>query len=160
MRWLNLKKLFLLAAVLISLAFLPGCNNRTEKLFFDTYTFEEVSYLSPASSSTVDYLNKIMAGSKYTITADLLKFKYFEATVEIDSPKYMKEEIPNESSPLFDVHAYFGDKVKYQYSIYDKAGKKTYWRLYLSSDCLWIATYNDNTANGSEIIMSIYKLVR
>jgi len=34
----------------------------------------------------------------------------------------------------------------------------TKWRSYVSSDCLWIGTYVDNTADGSEIIMDIYKL--
>ena len=32
------------------------------------------------------------------------------------------------------------------------------WRLYVSSDCLWIGKYNDNTKNGSEVIMYIYRL--
>lgn len=153
-----MKKVFILITVLI-LTFCLSCSKSSDKRdFYGTYTFEEVSYLSLLSSSTIDYINEQMAGTKYTITGDLFKIETQDNIVEISSPNYVKEEIWNESNALYDVHAAIGDEVKYQYTIYEKDGSKTNRRLYVSSDGVWIASYADNTANGSEIIMYIYKL--
>lgn len=91
-----------------------------------------------------------MAGTKYTIEADLFKIESAVDTFEISSPNYIKEDIKGDSSPLPDV--------KYQYTIHDRDDGKSNLRLYASSDCLYVASYVDNTADGSEIIMSIYKL--
>ncbi|CAK7029576.1 hypothetical protein [Tissierella sp.] len=100
-----------------------------------------------------------MEDTKYTIQADLFKIQSTDYTVEFNSPKYVKEKIQNNTSVLsYDIDTLIGSDVDYQYTIYDKDGNKAKWRLYVSSDCLWIGTYVDNTANGSEIIMDIYKL--
>lgn len=155
-----MKRVFILIAGLI-LLFCLSCNRNSDKQdFYGTYTFDKVSYLSPLSSSTIDYMNEQMAGTKYTIEADLFKIQTSDNTVEISSPNYVKEEIQNDLYALYDVHASIGDEVKYQYTIYKKDGNKTNWRLYVSSDNMWIASYVDNTANGSEIIMYIYKLLK
>jgi hypothetical protein len=146
---------FILLAVLVSLFFY---SNSAKVNFYSKYTFEEVSYLSPLSSSTIDYINERMTGTKYTIEADLFKIDSEDSTVEIISPNYVKEEVQNGLLILTDVRTLIGNDVKYQYTIYNRDGKRTNWRLYVSSDNLWIASYVNNTANGSEIIMSIYKL--
>lgn len=113
------------------------------------------SYLS---SSTIDYMNEQMTGTKYTIEADLFKIEASNNTAEINSPNYIKEEIKNSIPVASDAYAAFSEDVKYQYTIYKNDGTKTNWRLYVSSDNVWIGSYVDNTANGSEIIMYIYKL--
>ena len=153
-----MKRVFILIAGLISLVCLSCCSNSNKQDFYGTYTFEKVSYLSPLSSSTIGYINERMVGTKYTIEADLFKIESADNTVEISSPNYVKEEIQNDLSTLYDVHTLDGNEVEYQYTICNKDGKKANWRLYVSSDYLWIASYVDNTANSSEIIMSIYKL--
>lgn len=153
-----MKKGFILIAVLVSLVCLFFYSNSAKQDFYGTYTFEKVSYLSLLSSSTIDYINERMAGTKYTIEADLFKIDSAGNIVEIISPNYVKEEIQNGLPKLYDVHTLNGNEVEYQYTIYNKDGKKTNWRLYVSSDNLWIASYVDNTANGSEIIMFVYKL--
>lgn len=153
-----MKRVFIIIAGLISLVCLSCCSNSNKQDFYGTYTFKEVSYLSGLSSSSIGYINEQMAGAKYTIEADLFKIESSENTFEISSPNYVKEEIQSDSSPLSDVHTLIGNQVKYQYTIYNKDKNKTNWRLYVSSDCLWAATYIDNTANGSEVIMKIYKL--
>lgn len=145
-KWVFLSILFLLVC-------LAGCNNKDMPDFYGTYTFEEVSYLSGLSSCTVDYVEKLRTGTVYTIEADLFKIESAENTVEINSPNYVREEIPNDFTILSDVRSFIGDDVEFQYNIYP-----SHWRLYLSSDCLWIASYTDNTADGSEIIMDIFKL--
>ncbi|MDF2592824.1 MAG: hypothetical protein K0S75_2290 [Clostridia bacterium] len=128
-------------------------NESKNASFYGIYTFEEVSYLSGLSSSTIDYKNEQMAGTKYTIEANLFKIESAESTYEIKSPNYVKEEIPEDINILSDVRSYIGNEVECQYSIYP-----THWRLYVSSNGLWISSYADNTADGSEIIMDIYKL--
>lgn len=153
-----MKRVFILIAGLISLVCLSCCSKSDKQDFYGTYTFEKVSYLSPLSSSTIDYINERMVGTKYTIEADLFKIESADNTVEISSPNYVKEEIQNDLSTLYDVHTLDGNEVEYQYTICNIDGKKANWRLYVSSDYLWIASYVDNTANSSEIIMSIYKL--
>jgi len=152
--------LLTLIVVLISLVCLSCSSNSDNQDFYDTYTFEEVSYLSLLSSATIGYINERMAGTKYTIEADLFKIESADNTIEISSPNYVKEEIQNDLSALYDLHTLNDNEVEYQYTICNKDGNKTNLRLYVSSDFLWIASYADNTSDGSEIIMSIYKLVK
>lgn len=153
-----MRRILMLTAGLVLLVFLSGCNSGSEQNIYGVYTFEEVSYLSLLSSSTKDYVNSQMEETKYTIKENLFKIESTDYTVEFSSPKYVKEEISGESSVLSDVYTFIGSDVDYQYTIYDKDGNKTKWRLYVSSDYLWIGTYVDNTADGSEIIMDIYRL--
>lgn len=149
----------MLTTVLFLLVFLSGCSRVNEQDFFGLYTFKEVSYLSPLSSATKDSVNKQMKGSKYTIKENLFKIESTGYTVEYSSPKYVKEEIPEESTLFSDVYSFLGKDVEYQYTIYNEYENKTMWRLYVSSDSVWIAKYSD-TPGGSEIIMYIYKLSR
>lgn len=153
-----MKRIFILITGLISLICLCCCSNSNKEDFYGTYTFKEVSYLSPLSSSTVDYINQQMAGTKYIIEADLFKIESTDNTVEISSPKYVKEKITKKCGLLSDIHSIIGDEALYQYTIYNKDGSKTHWRLYVSSDYIWAAAYSDNTINGSEVIMRIDKL--
>lgn len=145
-------------AGLILLICISGCGNGDNQDFYGIYTFNEVSYLSVLSSSSSDFINKMLAGTKYTIKKDLFSVKTTDNTFEISSPSYVKEEIPKNPPPLADVRTFIGNEVEDQYTIYNKDKDKTHLRLYVSSDCLWIASYADNTANGSEIIMDIFKL--
>lgn len=117
-----------------------------------------MSYLSPLSSNTIDNINEHMAGTEYTIKAELFKIKSAENTLEISSPSYVKESFPDNFNKLSDIPSFIRNEVKNQYTILNKDGSKTHLRLYTSSDCLWIASYSDNTVDGSETIMYIYKL--
>lgn len=150
-----MKRVYVIITCLMLLVGLVGCGNNDKQDFYGRYTFEAVSYLSPLSSSTIGYLNKQMEGTIYTIKADLFKVESnnIHKSVEISSPNYIKEEIPNNASKLSDIRSFIGKDVKYQYTI-----GMSHKRLYVSSDCLWIASYADNTADGSEIIMDLYKL--
>lgn len=147
---LIMKKILMLIIGLVLLLSISCSNNGDKESFYNTYTFEEVSYLSLLSSSTIDYMNEQMAGTKYTIEADLFKIETSDKTVEIDSPSYKKEEIEDSILTPSDVYSAMGDDVKHQYTIYKKDGSKTYWRLYVSSGNVWVGSYVDNTANGSE----------
>lgn len=153
-----MKRIPVLTAALLLSVFLSGCAGKGGESIFGVYKFKEVSYLSPLSSSTAEFLNEKMKGSKYTINEDLFKIETPGHTVEYSSPEYVKEDIPDEVTFLSDVYSFIGKDVEYQYTIHDKNGIETMWRLYVSKDCLWIANYTDNTKNGSEIIMYIYKL--
>ncbi|WP_139024138.1 hypothetical protein [Desulfosporosinus sp. OT] len=154
-----MKKAFVVIAGLIILLSSVICSNNNKqdfyRDFYGIYAFERVCYLSPFSSTTIWYLNKKMVGTKYTIKSDLFKIESNNIynSVEISSPKYEKEEIPTKVSKLADIRSFLGTKVECQYTI-DTIHK----RLFVSSDCLWIASYADNTDDGSEIIMNIYKL--
>ncbi|WP_201259620.1 hypothetical protein ACF3M2_03230 [Tissierella carlieri] len=154
-----IKRTLIIIMGLILLVYLSGCSNKDKDNIYGTYKFEKVSYLTPLSSSTIDFVNEQMEDTKYTIQADLFKIQSTDYTVEFNSPKYVKEKIQNNTSVLsYDIDTLIGSDVDYQYTIYDEDGDKAKWRLYVSSDCLWVGTYVDNTANGSEIIMDIYKL--
>ena len=145
------KPLKILFTMVFSIVFI-SCNSNTNKQeFYGTYTFDKVSYLSPLSSSTTDYLNKQMTGTKYMITEDLFKIESLNNIIEVRSPKFIKEELPQNSDSLLDARTIDGIKVKSQYSIFEKNGDKTHWRLYISSDYIWVSSYVDNTANGQEI---------
>jgi len=146
-----MKRVFILIAGLVLLFCLSCSRNNDEQDFYGTYTFEEVSYLSLLSSSTIDYMNERMTGTKYTIEADLFKIEALDNTVEINSPNYIEEEIKDSIPTASDAYAAISEDVKYQYTIYKNDGTKTNWRLYVSSYTTWIGSYVDNTVNGSEV---------
>ena len=113
---------------------------------YGTYKFEKVSYLSPLSSSTIDFVNDQMEDTKYTIQADLFKVESKEYTVEFSSPKYVKEKVQKDSSVLSsDIDTLICSDVDYQYTIYDKDGNKAKWRLIcffrLPMDCCLCRQY-------------------
>jgi hypothetical protein len=142
---------------IIFLIFLSYNGNAEKQNFYGTYTFDELIYLTGLSSSSLDYANKTMADTKYTIEADLFKIEGKDINVEISSPSYVKEDVQFDSSPLFDDRILQDNGFKYQYDIKDKDGNKTKWRLYVSRECLFIASYH-NSAFGSEVIWEIAKL--
>ena len=151
-----MRKLFAIAVALLAALSLASCANRQG--FFGTYTFSEVSYLSPVSSATADYMNEKMAGTKYTIKSDVFMVEFDDATVQIVSPTYRKEQIPTVYDPLADASCVIGNEIEHQYTIYDADGKNTHWRIYESPTELWISSFVDNTADGSEIILNIFKI--
>ncbi len=142
---------------IILLIFLSSIGNADKQDFYGTYTFDELIYLTGLSSSSLDYANKTMADTKYTIEADLFKIDGKDFNVEISSPSYVKGEVQFNSSPLFDDHILQDHWIKYQYDIKDKDGNKTKWRLYVSPECLFVAFFH-NSAYGSEVIWEIVKL--
>ena len=151
-----MKKLFAITAGLLAVISLTSCGNRQG--FYGTYTFEEVSYLSPVSSATVDYMNEKMAGTKYTIESDLFMVEFDDATVQFVSPTYQKEQISTVYDTLSDASCVIGNEIDYQYTIYDEDGQNTHWRIYESPTELWISSFADNTADGSEIILNIFQI--
>ena len=155
-----MKRVVLLIVGFVSIIFLIflSCNGNADKQdFYGTYTFDELIYLTALSSSSLDYANKTMADTKYTIEADLFKIEDKNFKVEISSPSYVKEDVQFDSSPLFDDHILQDNGFKYQYDIKDKDGNKTKWRLYVSPECLFVASYH-NSDYGSEAIWKIAKL--
>lgn len=151
-----MKKILIIIPALILIVCLYCCSTAKKYNFYGTYTFKEVSYLSLLSSSSIDYINEQMAGTKYIIGTDSFRIEYKENNIEIISPKYVIEEIPGKSSLIPDVHSIVGKGVKYQYTIYNKDGSKTGWRLYVSSDYIWVARYI--TAGDIETILEIDKI--
>lgn len=151
-------RILLLTACLFLIVCLYCCSITKKHNFYGTYTFKEVSYLSSLSSSTIDYVNEQMAGTKYIIGTDSFRIEYKEKAIEIISPKYVIEEIKENSPMLQNVHSIVGKGVKYQYTIYNKDGSKTGWRLYVSSQYIWAAKFI--TAGDKETIMEIDKLTK
>lgn len=159
-----MKRIFLLVTVLIILLSLSGCSNQDKQDFYGVYTFEKVSYLPPESSSTIDFINEYFKGCKYTIESDLFKVENPDQTSEIKSPDYIEEAIPIKE--LDTVRSSIGNnEITMQYTIYNKNGNKTLWHLYVLSDGVWIAQYEDDhpvISHGQKgeyyIKMKIYKL--
>jgi hypothetical protein len=155
-----MKRVVLLIVGIVSIIFLIflSCNGNTKKQdFYGTYTFDELIYLTALSSSSLDYANKTMTDTKYTIEANLFKIEGKDFNVEISSPSYVREDVQVDSSPIFDERILKNNRFKYQYDIKDQDGNKTMWRLYVSPECLFVASYRDS-AFGSEVIWEIAKL--
>lgn len=150
-----MKKGVLLLSIIITVIFLTGCGQKSD--YYGTYIFESVDYQSPVLSSTADYIEEIMRGTKYTVTEKEFKIESPELTEEFKSPKYIKGELPANPGPFADVYSFLGDEVKWQIDILTEEGEKTRYRLYASKDSLWVSFYN-NTPDGTEIIMYIYKI--
>jgi hypothetical protein len=151
-----MKKLLAVAVGLLMVIGLAACSGQSG--FYGTYTFGEVSYLSPVSSATVDYLNEKMLGTKYTIEQDIFLVEFADAQIEFASPTYQKEPIPTAQNVLSDASCVIGNEIEYQYTIYKADGTKSGWRLYVSSNTLWVSSFADNTADNSEIILNIFEL--
>jgi hypothetical protein len=139
---------------------LIGCGDDGMKDLYGTYIFEEVSYISPLSSSFENSITERMTGTEYIVGADLFRIGYADDPVEINMPVYKKEKPFKGLNMISDIGPSFDEKVIYQYTIYTKNDTAIHQRLYVSQDHLWIASYTDNTADGSEIIMHIYMITR
>lgn len=149
--------------VLIFLLCLSGCSNKDKQDFYGVYNFDKVSYLPPESSSTIDFVNKYFKDFKYTIEPDLFIIEFPDHTLEIKSPNYVEEAIP--INEIDTVRSSIGNnEIMMQYTIYNNDGNKTSWRLFVLSDCVWIALYQDERpvitqGQGKYYInMNIYKL--
>ena len=70
-----MKKLLIIIVSLLLIVGLTSCNNYLT-IFYGTYTFDKVSYLSPVSSATVDYLEEKMAGTRYRIEEDVFEIVF------------------------------------------------------------------------------------
>ena len=119
-----------------------------------------MSYLSPLSSLTINAKNTQMIGTKYTINASIFEIESANDTFTVLSPRYVKEAVPKDLTIFADVRSFIDKDDQYQYNIYQENASKTHLRLYLYDDAILIASYADNTADGSEIIMSICKIVK
>ena len=144
---------------IIFLIFLSWNGDADTQDFYGTYTFDELIYLTALSSSSLDYANKTMVDTKYTIEADLFKIEGRDSNVEISSPSYAKEDVQFDISPLFDDHILQDHGIKYQYDVMDKDGNNTNWKLYVSPEGLFVASYH-NSSYGSEVIWEIAKLYK
>lgn len=152
-----MRKIFLLITLILLLI---GCSKNDNQDFYGEYIFEKVSYISPLSSSTADFIEEKMEGTKFIIEENLFKIDLVDNTVEISSPIYVKEEISNHSNILSDVRSIIGNEIECQYIIHTGDSDKTHWRVFSASNCLWIASYVDTTADEPEIIMYVYELSR
>jgi len=134
--------------------------------FYGNYAFKEVSVLSMLSSATIDYANEQRSGNTYTVTEELFEIRGKDFTFTVEKPKYeacgmpANEDIMNRDGKNF-AKAYMVDA---QYKILKEDGEPAYYKIYTSSkypDRIWLADYNDNTADGTEILVqSIDMLVR
>lgn len=134
--------------------------------FYGNYAFKEVSVLSMLSSSTIDYANLKRAGNTYTITEDLFEIRGKDFTFTVEKPKYEAYGVPgNDDIMNRDGKNFEKDyMIDAQYKILKENGEPAHYKIYTSSkypDRIWLADYNDNTADGTEILVqSIDMLVR
>lgn len=134
--------------------------------FYGTYTFKEVSVLSPLSSSSIGSKNEQSAGTAYTVTAELFEIRGPDHTVTVKNPVYEPCELPGKDDVLIQGLKDYASarRVDAQYRILDETGNRMHLKLYTSStypDRIWIADYADNTADGTEILVqSMDMLVR
>lgn len=126
--------------------------------FYGNYAFKEVSVLSMLSSATIDYANERRTGNTYTVTEDLFEIRGKDSVFTVEKPEYEtcgvpgNEDIMNRDGKNF-AKAY---KVDAQYKILKENGDPAYYKIYTSSkypDRIWLADYNDNTADGTEILV-------
>ena len=145
-----MKRIFIIIACMIAVTCLLLILWKDNQDFYGTYTFEEVTWLSFASSSTKQYINEDMIGTKYIVESDLFKEVYKDKVIEVNFPKYVEGKNRNDLSQLP-----VGKQTKY--TIYNKDGSETYMRLYISPAGIWIASYFYDGI-GSENLMYLYKL--
>jgi len=134
--------------------------------FYGTYTFKEVSVLSPLSSSTIGAKSEQSAGTTYTVTADLFEIRRPDHTITVQNPVYEPCELPGKDDAVNQGLKDYASarRIDAQYRVLDENGNPMHLKLYTSStypDRIWIADYADNTADGTEILVqSMDMLVR
>jgi hypothetical protein len=129
-----------------------------------TYGFDRLIYLSPLSSWTFDYAENRMKGVMFTIDTGLFQIDYPEGDdYTVKQPAYHAEKMTDDMVRAFEESTMnqvsISDyKEKYRYTIYTGDNQKTGFRFYVLDNELWLASYADNTADGSEITKDIWKL--
>jgi hypothetical protein len=151
-------KKILLFSVLSLFIILVGCSSDGKDNIYGEYIFEEVSYLSPISSSLKESLNERMKNSTYLIQEDLYKVQSSEVNIEVISPKYVKEKIDADSLALFDTNFFRMNNIQSQYSIYDQKDNRTNSMLFVSPNDIWIAINTNVAPNGQLVIFYLFKL--
>jgi beta-lactamase regulating signal transducer with metallopeptidase domain len=138
-----------------------GENERTEA----TYGFEKLLYLSPLSSSMFEFAENRMKEAQCSIGADHFSIDNPKEKehYEVTNPIYVKSELTEKMAADFE-ESTFGKisvadySVKQRYKIRTEGNKNTNYCLYVMDNELWLASYTDNTADGSEITMALWKL--
>lgn len=138
-----------------------GCNSTNSKTIYGKYTFNKVIYISPLSSTSIDYINKQMSGTEFIIEKDKFEIVSSENPYKIMQPNYIKEKMDDNLAKIFNnsvlntvsISSY---KDKYQYSIFTKNNEKIKYYIYSMNEELWLSSYN--TANNKDTIMYIFKL--
>jgi Antirepressor regulating drug resistance, predicted signal transduction N-terminal membrane component len=129
-----------------------------------TYRFDCLAYLSQLSSSSFDYAENAMKGALFIIGTDRFEIDYPDKDdYVLKNPVYKMTQMTDDMVRSFEkstmnqvsISKY---KVKYRYDIYTNDNKKTNFSFYLMDHELWLVSYSDNTADGSEVTMFIWKL--
>jgi hypothetical protein len=129
-----------------------------------SFEFDQLLYLSPLSSSTFDYAESQMNGTKFKISDDLFEIDYPNwDDFRIRRPVYAREAMTDDMIRTFENSMKGKVSIseytrKYRYTIYMNGDHKTNYRLYALDDELWLSSYADNTADKSEIVMNLWKL--
>lgn len=130
------------------------------------YEFDGLLYLSPLSSSTFDYAESRMQRTRFTISEEIFEINYPEEDrYRIEQPTYTRETMTEDMILAFEKSTF--DKVLIsehkkidRFAISTQDHIKTNFYLYALDDQLWLSSYADNTADKSEITMSVWKLKR
>lgn len=128
------------------------------------FGFDGLLYLSHLSSSTFDYAESRMEGANFIIGGDRFEIDYTgQEDYEITQPVYVRKKMAGDMIMAFEkstmntvsVSEYKG---KHRFDIFTEENQKTNFCLYAMDKQLWLASYANNTADGSEITMYIWKL--
>ncbi|QOX64983.1 M56 family metallopeptidase [Anoxybacterium hadale] len=130
-----------------------------------TYRFDKILYLSPLSSATLDYAENRMKEAQCIIGTERFSIDNPNENnhYEIASPIYIKSEFTEQMTADFEKSTFQKISIKkykekYRYNVFTGDHKNTNYCFYLMDNELWLASYADNTADGSEIIMTLWKL--
>lgn len=130
-----------------------------------TYRFEKLLYLSPLSSATFDYAESRMKDAQCIIGTDQFSIDSpnQDNHYEIANPIYVKSEFTEQMAADFEKSTFQklsidNYKEKYRYNIFTGDNKNTNYCFYVMDNEVWLASYVDNTADGSEITMMLWKL--
>jgi len=95
-----MKKIILLNLIVLIVFSFIGCSNNRDLEISGEFQFEKVVYLSPLSSSTIDYEEKQMEGTIYKINKDNFEIVSLENQYKISDPIYEKKWIMYWYKPL------------------------------------------------------------
>jgi hypothetical protein len=126
------------------------------------YVFDDLVYVGSISSSTYDYTKEKKEGAEYIIEKDALTITSEDGGAELSNIYYEKEkltdELIDESYFVEDTNLmeFFGSyEERYRYSIYDEAGEKLGYYIFLLDDDIFICHF----AKADSLIFSIDKII-
>lgn len=146
----HVRKLKVFLSILFALL-ITGCQDSS--IFYGEYVFDQIIYLSPELSSSIEKEAAILQEKQFIIQKDMFTI---QDSISITNPIYQKEDF---SSAIFDKKTTFwqSENFQEQYLILMEQGEETGHVLYLGQDRIYVAVCTFENGHPQSLQM-VYRI--